>query len=159
MSDIVERLRNNAMYPEDSRNAAADEIDRLRAEVASLKEERDELDEFKSAALVGLNVAECRISVLEEQADQLTQQLAAANGRVEMLRDALGELRNYAIRFVCYHDETHRGGAIWEICDQCGQMWADDEGGKPKEFKEPEAIRKANTALSNLNKDRAKSDV
>jgi len=34
----------------------------------------------------------------------------------------------------CQHEETHRGGAIWEICDGCGKKWADDEGGKP-EFK------------------------
>jgi len=31
----------------------------------------------------------------------------------------------------CPHEETHRGGAIWEICDACGEKWADDEGGKP----------------------------
>jgi chromosome segregation ATPase len=93
MSDIVERLRNNAMYPEDSRNAAADEIDRLRAEVASLKEERDtaKMNEsfWKHAHKVdtdGLNV----------KVDHLTQQLAAANGRVErqaqVIAEALHEL-------------------------------------------------------------------
>jgi hypothetical protein len=32
---------------------------------------------------------------------------------------------------ICQHEETHRGGAIWEICDGCGKKWADDEGGKP----------------------------
>lgn len=29
----------------------------------------------------------------------------------------------------CEHEDTHRGGAIWTICDQCGKQWADDEGG------------------------------
>ncbi|WP_205954377.1 hypothetical protein [Pseudoxanthomonas winnipegensis] len=29
----------------------------------------------------------------------------------------------------CAHEETHRGGAIWTICDSCGQQWADDRGG------------------------------
>lgn len=29
----------------------------------------------------------------------------------------------------CRHEETHRGGSIWTICDQCGREWADDQGG------------------------------
>lgn len=29
----------------------------------------------------------------------------------------------------CEHEQTHRGGAIWTICDDCGQKWADDRGG------------------------------
>jgi hypothetical protein len=32
-------------------------------------------------------------------------------------------------RNTCTHDETHRGGAIWTICDGCGKQWADDRGG------------------------------
>lgn len=43
------------------------------------------------------------------------------------LRDALA----YIERNHCEHEETHRGGAIWEICDGCGEAWADDKGGKP----------------------------
>jgi hypothetical protein len=26
----------------------------------------------------------------------------------------------------CLHEVTHRGGAIWTICDDCGRKWADD---------------------------------
>lgn len=37
----------------------------------------------------------------------------------------------YAECETCLHEDTHRGGAIWEICDSCGFKWADDEGGKP----------------------------
>jgi len=34
----------------------------------------------------------------------------------------------------CDHAYTHRGGAIWTICDDCGKRWADDKGGfKPDE--------------------------
>lgn len=29
----------------------------------------------------------------------------------------------------CDHAYTHRGGAIWTICDECGKQWADDKGG------------------------------
>jgi hypothetical protein len=38
----------------------------------------------------------------------------------------------------CQHDNTHRGGAIWEICADCGVMWADDMGGKPAWTDPPE---------------------
>jgi hypothetical protein len=43
----------------------------------------------------------------------------------------LKAVTDYAARNTCLHEETHRGGAIWEICDQCGMKWADDEGGMP----------------------------
>lgn len=59
---------------------------------------------------------------------------------------ALLELVRFAERQICEHTETHRGGAIWEICNQCGCRWADDEGGKP-EFVEPVEITNARNAL------------
>lgn len=40
-------------------------------------------------------------------------------------------LVGYIEQHTCTHEQTHRGGAIWEICDDCGKHWADDEGGKP----------------------------
>lgn len=43
-------------------------------------------------------------------------------------------------RNTCQHEETHRGGTIWEICDSCGAKWADDEGGKPTWEDPPEWI-------------------
>jgi len=49
---------------------------------------------------------------------------------------ALDAVESLARRNICAHEDTHRGGAIWEICDLCGAKWADDEGGKP-EFREP----------------------
>ena len=42
---------------------------------------------------------------------------------------ALRNLLEYVDINTCTHEETHRGGAIWTICDECGQEWADDEGG------------------------------
>ena len=47
----------------------------------------------------------------------------------------------------CTHESTHRGGAIWEICDDCGDKWADDRGGKPA-FKWPECVEKARALLN-----------
>lgn len=47
----------------------------------------------------------------------------------------------------CTHEETYRGGAIWEICRECGAKWADDEGGKP-EFTWPACVEAANAMLA-----------
>ncbi|MGX5776952.1 hypothetical protein [Methylorubrum zatmanii] len=47
---------------------------------------------------------------------------------------------------ICLHEETHRGGAIWTICAQCGRKWADDEGGF-QPYEEPPAVTAAWAAL------------
>lgn len=49
----------------------------------------------------------------------------------------------------CQHENTHRGGGIWEICDECGAKWADDRGGKPKWEDPPEWVV-ADKAISAL---------
>jgi hypothetical protein len=38
----------------------------------------------------------------------------------------------------CTHENTYRGGTIWETCGDCGAMWADDKGGKPEWVDPPE---------------------
>lgn len=43
----------------------------------------------------------------------------------------LQAIADYAANQTCLHENTHRGGVLWEICDDCGMKWADDEGGKP----------------------------
>lgn len=48
------------------------------------------------------------------------------------LVEALKALLRRDERNTCTHEETYRGGAIWEICRACGARWADDEGGKPE---------------------------
>ena len=73
-----------------------------------------------------------RMVALEAQRDAL---LAALKG--VLLRDE---------RNTCRHEETHRGGAIWEICDSCGAMWADDQGGKPK-WENPKEWTQARAAI------------
>jgi hypothetical protein len=47
----------------------------------------------------------------------------------DALVEALRALLNHADRETCVHESTHRGGAIWTICDGCGMKWADDRGG------------------------------
>jgi ribosomal protein L37AE/L43A len=77
---------------------------------------------------------------LRNQADRSDK---AKNAR---LRDALKNLVSYAERSECQHENTHRGGAIWTICDDCGGKWADDQGGF-KPYCEPVEITAARQAL------------
>lgn len=79
--------------------------------------------------------------------EQALDMVTPAKSEVQRLRVALTQLLSYAERQICAHDNTHRGGAIWEICDDCGAKWADDEGGKP-EFKWPNEIEDARAALA-----------
>jgi hypothetical protein len=45
------------------------------------------------------------------------------------LRAALRGLLDEIEVKTCIHEDTHRGGVLWTICDGCGMKWADDEGG------------------------------
>lgn len=86
------------------------------------------------------DVAACRL-------DQAAADIKEINKRIGKLEEALRTLISFASKEICPHEETHRGGAIWEICDQCGAKWADDEGGKP-EFKWPKEITNAQDLLN-----------
>lgn len=64
------------------------------------------------------------------------------------LLQAFGALLAYAERSTCLHESTYRGGAIWEICDNCGRKWADDTGGMPPDAHEyPKEIREAQAVV------------
>jgi hypothetical protein len=78
----------------------------------------------------------------KESADEI-EKLQAENAR---LRDALKNLLSYAERNKCHHENTHRGGIIWTICNDCGGKWADDQGGL-KPYCEPVEITAARQAL------------
>jgi hypothetical protein len=69
--------------------------------------------------------------------------LRAENAR---LREALKNLLDRDERNTCQHEETHRGGFLWEICNVCGDKWADDMGGKT-EWKDPPEWVAARAAL------------
>ena len=66
---------------------------------------------------------------------------------IEALRQALAGLLEYAERNECHHEETHRGGAIWTICDGCGRKWSDDRDPFTP-YREPKAISDARAAAS-----------
>lgn len=73
--------------------------------------------------------------------------LDAERQKVRVLREALAVTLRHYDRNTCQHDETHRAGAIWTICDQCGRKWADDEGGF-EPYADPPGIERARTALA-----------
>jgi len=61
------------------------------------------------------------------------------------------KLLRYAEQQPCLHEDTYRGGAIWEICRDCDMKWADDEGGKPDDAHElPKEILDAHRVLEFL---------
>lgn len=47
----------------------------------------------------------------------------------------------------CTHEETHRGGAIWEICDGCGMQWSDDRNPRTP-FEWPKCVEDARAMLA-----------
>lgn len=69
------------------------------------------------------------------------------SAHVSVPRKLLEELVAHIEDSTCTHDSTHRGGAIWEICDDCGDKWADDRGGKPA-FKWPGCVEMARALLN-----------
>jgi hypothetical protein len=123
----------------------------------------DKPEALRLADDVELNHKYCPVDVLHEAAAELRRQheeitqlrhgAAATNlcivGLVSQ-RDALLEVLKGMLlrdeRNTCRHEETHRGGAIWEICDSCGAMWADDQGGKP-EWEDPKEWTQARAAI------------
>lgn len=65
---------------------------------------------------------------------------------VKIIKALLGHIES----ITCTHQNTHRGGVLWEICDDCGAQWADDRGGKPL-FKWPKCVLDAEKFLSTKN--------
>lgn len=68
----------------------------------------------------------------------MTKTSPAAQGTVAALKDLLDHVDSET----CTHEDTHRGGAIWTICDACGRKWADDEGGFVP-YVDPPAVARA----------------
>jgi hypothetical protein len=64
-------------------------------------------------------------------------------------RDALAGLLSRDTRNTCQHENTHRGGVLWTICDDCDAKWADDRGGMP-EWKDPPEWVRADEAIAAL---------
>jgi ribosomal protein L37AE/L43A len=65
---------------------------------------------------------------------------------VKAVLASLRTLLDYVDQETCQHDDTHRGGVIWTICDGCGKKWADDEGGFVP-YSDPPAVAQARAFL------------
>lgn len=114
-------VEGNALHP--IINIGWQSLDHLRAEVASLKEEL-------RTAQIALEDATPMIG----QNAYLTQQLAAANGRVDMLKAALNEIVVGDVRNTPKADQCIHGRYGFEECENC-------------------YVDYAQAALSNLNED------
>lgn len=66
------------------------------------------------------------------------------------IKKVLSDLLAYAENQICQHENTHRGGSIWEICDDCGAKWSDGHGGKP-EYVFPPALEAAEQMINQIN--------
>lgn len=146
MAAEVERLSRMLNNATNDGIKLADERDALRAELAEVKGR-------EAVAWVNPKFLSSNDLLIYASHQQLSKEQVplyaspSASPDVEGLVKALQRLLSWSDRQVCTHEETHRGGAIWEICDMCGAKWADDEGGKP-ELKWPDEIEGARTALS-----------
>ena len=65
----------------------------------------------------------------------------------KQLLEALEALLKRDVRNTCRLQRTHRGGVIWEICDDCGQKWAAYRNGKP-DWTDPVEWNNARAALA-----------
>jgi hypothetical protein len=63
------------------------------------------------------------------------------------VHQVIAELLNRDMSNTCLHESTHRGGNIWEICDDCGHEWAVDEPYRRPKREEPEVWNKASALL------------
>jgi len=99
--------------------------------------------EINDAVLLCLAVLrEAGLQMIPVEVTKL-EALCSENAR---LGCALKNLLDRDERNTCRHEETHRGGFLWEICDCCGAKWADDMGGKT-EWKDPPEWVAARAAL------------
>lgn len=79
---------------------------------------------------------------------QYVRETDALGSRVKELEGALAKLLDWADGQLCAHDNTHRRGSIWTICNDCGRKWADDvKPFDPDEDFEPSAIKQAQAAI------------
>lgn len=79
----------------------------------------------------------------------MTNEIKAQSSGV-VLPELIAKLVNEIERNTCMHESTHRGGVIWEICDDCGAKWSDDRNPRP-EFKWPDCVTDAHALLARLN--------
>lgn len=88
------------------------------------------------------------VSATQHMMALITSGKKPRSNRVKELEVMLEKVIRFAENQLCLHEETHRGGTIWTICNMCGQKWADDEGGF-KPYEEPAILTEARNLLEN----------
>lgn len=83
---------------------------------------------------------DCSVEFMQGIPNEMRLHSSALKERLERVEGALKALLSRDERNTCTHEDTHRGGFLWEICGSCGAKWADDEGGKPKWDDPPEWV-------------------
>lgn len=127
IQDIADGFDIYGAKPEFARAIESALLSKLRAPVAdSTLPLEQALHELVDKIVPGLDTGD-----LVQDARRASTALSAilASAPVADERAALAKLLEYVDRNTCTHEDTHRGGAIWTICDGCGMKWADDEGG------------------------------
>lgn len=145
--NISQRLRTGLDAVIELLQEAADEIDALRARAQVQGEPVTvAVDHFDNGPF---EAHTNRIYPHVEIGTKLYTTPQPAHATQAEVTDAslIRELVDHIERNTCTHEETHRGGAIWEVCDSCGARWADDAGGKPG-FKWPAVVEKARAILA-----------
>ena len=89
----------------------------------------------------------CPACEMDVYLDGFSKALDLDAAAVPDLVAALRGAAELAARNICTHEETFRGGGLWEICTSCGAKWADDRGGRPK-YVEPKELTAAYDVLA-----------
>jgi hypothetical protein len=77
---------------------------------------------------------------------------------IRQLRGVLNNLVRHVDSNTCRHEQTHRGGAIWTICDDCGMKWADDRGGF-KSYRDAPELKSARALIEASRRQTTSSSV
>jgi len=147
LAEEAERMR----YERNFLTVRADELSDERDKWQQIAVDSDEAaDELKDQRDEAIKRGDTWKSQCANEAE-VTAERDALVGQVAALCDVMPDLIRLAENDNCSHQSTYRGGVLWEICDQCGAKWADDEGGKPP-YVEPPAIVAASRAIENTAK-------
>lgn len=82
---------------------------------------------------------------LDAYAEQAVRDALAVSNGVE-LRPILVDLLAYVDLNTCTHENRHKAGTLWTICDDCGRKWAADRN-PYKRHQDAPAVAAARAAL------------
>lgn len=156
-TDALEFDRDEDCSIEDNMVVASADCRQLETELAEAKRELEELREDIFWATSAEPCLQHNTTEGQKIAQMAWNMFAAASSLsewkavAESLAEALRKLISRDERNTCQHEDTHRGGFSWEICDMCGAKWNDDDGGKP-EWKDPPEWVESRNALADFEK-------